>query len=72
MGTIFLVIDLVWGVWMLKIWVIVVWISWDVLYMFPNFSQYCVYVTGSEKTAHFAQDFKIKLLLLKGRVALKQ
>ena len=28
-------------------------------------------MTGSEKTAHFAQDFKIELLVLKGRVALK-
>ena len=31
-----------------------------------------VYVTGSEKTAHFAQDFKIELLVLQDRVALKQ
>ena len=28
------------------------------------------YVTGSEKTAHFAQDFKIKLLVLNGRIVL--
>ena len=39
---------------------------------FPRARIYiCIYVTGSEKTAHFAQDFKIKLLILKGRVALK-
>ena len=31
-----------------------------------------LYVTSSEKTAHFAQDFKIELLVLKGRVALRQ
>ena len=31
-----------------------------------------LYVTGSEKTAHFAQDFKIELLVLPDRVALKQ
>ena len=31
-----------------------------------------LYVTGSEKTAHFAQDFKIELLVLQDRVALKQ
>ena len=30
------------------------------------------YVTGSEKRAHLAQEFKIELLVLKGRVALKQ
>ena len=30
------------------------------------------YVTGSEKRDHFAQDIKIELLVLKGRVALKQ
>ena len=30
------------------------------------------YVTGSEKTAHFVQDFKIELLVLQDRVALKQ
>ena len=29
-------------------------------------------VTGSEKTAHFAQYFKIELLVLQDRVALKQ
>ena len=29
-------------------------------------------VTGSEKTAQFAHDFKIMILVLKGRVALKQ
>ena len=29
-------------------------------------------MTGSEKTAHFAQYFRIELLVLKGRVALKQ
>ena len=29
------------------------------------------YVTGYGKTAHFAQYFKIELLVLKGRVALK-
>ena len=28
-------------------------------------------MTGSETTAHFAQDFKILLLILKGKVALK-
>ena len=28
-------------------------------------------MTGSEKRAHFAQEFKIELLVLKGRVALK-
>ena len=33
---------------------------------------YCYkYVTSSEKTAHFAQDFKIELLVLQDRVALK-
>ena len=31
-----------------------------------------IYVTGSEKTAHFAQNFKIELLVLQDRVALKQ
>ena len=31
-----------------------------------------LYVTGSEKTADFAQDFKIELLVLQDRVALKQ
>ena len=30
-----------------------------------------IYVTGSEKKDHFAQEFKIELLVLKGRVALK-
>ena len=34
--------------------------------------KWLTYVTGSEKTAHFLQDFKIELLVLKGRVALKQ
>ena len=29
-------------------------------------------MTGSEKTAHFVQDFKVELLVLKGRVALTQ
>ena len=29
------------------------------------------YVTGSEKPAHFAQDFKLELLVLKGRVVWK-
>ena len=29
-------------------------------------------VTGSRKRGHFAQEFKIELLVLKGRVALKQ
>ena len=29
-------------------------------------------MTGSEKTAHFAQDFKIELLVLQDRVTLKQ
>ena len=37
---------------------------------FPNPVTYNV--TGSEKTAHFAKDFKIEVLVLKGRVALKQ
>ena len=32
----------------------------------------CKYVTGSRKRGHFAQEFKIELLVLKGRVALKQ
>ena len=31
-----------------------------------------IYVTVSEKRAHFGQYFKIKLLVLNGRVALKQ
>ena len=35
-------------------------------------NDYLKNVTGSEKTAHFAQDFKFELLVLKGRVALKQ
>ena len=30
------------------------------------------YVTRSRKRGHFAQEFKIELLVLKGRVALKQ
>ena len=30
------------------------------------------HVTGSRKRGHFAQKFKIELLVLKGRVALKQ
>ena len=29
-------------------------------------------VTGSEKRDHFAQEFKIELLVLQGGVALKQ
>ena len=37
------------------------------LYIFPY-----PYVTVSEKRAHFGQYFKIELLVLKGRVALKQ
>ena len=35
-------------------------------------TQCSVNVTGSEKRAHLAQEFKIELLVLKGRVALKQ
>ena len=31
-----------------------------------------IYVTVSEKRAHFGQYFKIELLVLKGKVALKQ
>ena len=31
-----------------------------------------IYVTGSEKKDHFTQEFIIELLVLKGRVALKQ
>ena len=31
-----------------------------------------LYVTRSRKRGHFAQEFKIELLVLKGRVALKQ
>ena len=33
---------------------------------------YFIYVTRSRKRGHFAQEFKIELLVLKGRVALKQ
>ena len=33
---------------------------------------FLVYVTRSRKRGHFAQEFKIELLVLKGRVALKQ
>ena len=36
-----------------------------------NYNKYgSTFVTGSEKTAHFAQDFKIELLVLQDRVAL--
>ena len=31
-----------------------------------------IYVTGSEKTAHFAQHFKTELLVFNDRVDLKQ
>ena len=34
--------------------------------------RFVIYVTRSRKRGHFAQDFKIELLVLKGRVALKQ
>ena len=40
--------------------------------LIENFVYIASYVTGSEKTAHFVQDFKIELLVLKGRVALTQ
>ena len=42
------------------------------MYFIEKFGYIHIYVTGSEKTAHFAQDFKIELLVLKGRVVLKQ
>ena len=38
----------------------------------PCNKSYILYVTRSRKRGHFAQEFKIELLVLKGRVALKQ
>ena len=44
----------------------------DIVSFISNTSREYKYVTGSEKTAHFAHDFKIELLVLQERVALKQ
>ena len=37
-----------------------------------KFARTIIYVTRSRKRGHFAQEFKIELLVLKGRVVLKQ
>ena len=42
-----------------------------ITYFMENFLHY-IYVTVPDKRDHFRQYFKIELLVLKGRVALKQ